>query len=109
MSVEFVFALRVVIIGSPNVNNGYLLVGNPRYPEIADDFAKGFQVLKSLPCDVFLGAHGDYYGMEAKLARLKNNPAGANPFIDPDGYKAYVAARERAYLAELTKQRASAK
>lgn len=101
--------LDAVIIGSPNVNNGYLLVGNTRYPEIADDFAKGFQVLKSLPCDVFLGAHGDYYGMEAKLARQKNNPGGANVFIDPDGYKAYVAARERAYLSELTKQRAAAK
>jgi metallo-beta-lactamase class B len=101
--------LDAVIIGSPNVNAGYVLVGNPRYPEIADDFAKGFQVLKSLPCDVFLGAHGDYYRMEAKLARQKADPAAANPFIDPEGYKNYVAARERAFLSELTKQRATAK
>src|SRR5262249_58093786 len=53
----------VVIIGSPNVNPGYRLVDNADYPEIADDFATTFRVLKSLPCDVFLGAHGGYYGM----------------------------------------------
>ena len=82
----------VVIVGSPNVNPGYKLVNNVTYPEIADDYARGFRVLKSLPCDVFLGAHGSYYGMEAKYARL--NAGGANPYIDPAGYKDYVLDRE---------------
>ncbi len=45
----------VVVIGSPNVNPGYRLVNNKDYPEIADDFVKTFQTLKSLPCDIFLG------------------------------------------------------
>ena len=44
---------------------------NKDYPEIADDFAKTFATLKSLPCDVFLGAHGDYYGMLAKYEQLR--------------------------------------
>ncbi len=39
----------VVIVGSPNVNPGYKLVNNARYPEIARDYERGFQVLKSLP------------------------------------------------------------
>src|SRR5713101_8607066 len=30
----------VVIVGSVNVNQGYMLVGNKYYPEIADDFAR---------------------------------------------------------------------
>lgn len=97
----------VVIVGSPNVNPGYKLVNNSVYPEIADDYKRGFRVLKSLPCDVFLGAHGGYYGMEAKYARL--NAGGANPYIDPEGYKAYVADREQAFLSELQKQSAAAK
>jgi metallo-beta-lactamase class B len=46
----------VVVIGSPNVNPGFRLVGNKDYPEIADDFATTFKLLKSFPCDVFLGA-----------------------------------------------------
>jgi metallo-beta-lactamase class B len=93
----------VVVIGSPNVNPGYRLVGNQDYPEIADDFAKTFAVLKKLPYDIFLGAHGNYYDMHAKYARLKS--AGGNPFIDPQGYRAYVAEREQAFQAKLTEQR----
>ncbi len=57
-----------------------------------------------MPCDVFLGAHGDYYGMEAKFAQMK--PGGENPFIDGEGYKSYVAEREQAFRAELKKQSA---
>jgi metallo-beta-lactamase class B len=97
----------VVIVGSPNVNPGYKLVNNAVYPEIADDYARGFRVLKSLPCDVFLGAHGSYYGMEAKYTKLSSG--GANPYIDPEGYKSYVAEREQAFLSELQKQTAAAK
>jgi metallo-beta-lactamase class B len=97
---------NVVIIGSPNVNTGYKLVNNALYPQIADDYARMFRVLKSLPADVFLGAHGNYYGMEAKCARMKEG--GANPFIDPEGYKKYVADKEQEFLAELAKQRAAA-
>ncbi len=96
-----------VIVGSPNVNPGYKLVNNVTYPEIANDYARGFRVLKSLPCDVFLGAHGSYYEMEAKYAKL--NTGGTNPYIDPQGYKNYVADREQAFRSELQKQTATAK
>jgi metallo-beta-lactamase class B len=94
----------VVIIGSPNVNPGYKLVGNEGYPRIAGDFEQTFRVLKSLPVDHFLGAHGSYFDMEAKYAQMKD--AGTSPFIDPDGYRAYVANRERAFRAALVRQRA---
>lgn len=92
----------VVIVGSPNVNAGYKLVHNVRYPNIAQDYEKMFRTLRSLSCDVFLGAHGNYYGMEEKFARVKEG--APNPFIDPDGYKSYVAEREQAFRSELKKQ-----
>src|SRR4051794_21294154 len=98
--------LDVVIVGSPNVNPGYKLVGNDQYPTIADDYRKMFKVLAALPCDVFLGAHGAYFGMDDKLARRK--PGAANPFIDPDGYKKFVAEKDAAFRAELDKQSAGA-
>ena len=44
-----------------------------------------WRVLKSLPCDIFLGAHGNYFGLEEKYPRMKEG--AANPFIDPEGYK----------------------
>jgi len=92
----------VVIVGSPNVNPGYKLVNNEKYRQIALDYEQMFRVLKSLPCDVFLGAHGDYYGMAEKFARAKQG--AANAFVDPDGYKSYVADREQAFRAEWKKQ-----
>ena len=98
-------AYNVVIVGSPNVNDGYKLVGNTLYPGIAEDYERTFRVLKSLPADYFLGAHGSYFDMEAKYARLKEG--APSPFIDPDGYKQYVAQREQAFRTELAKQRAA--
>jgi metallo-beta-lactamase class B len=97
--------LHVVIVGSPNVNGGYKLVGNETYPQIAEDYKHGFQVLKSLPCDIFLGAHGGYYDMAQKFARMKNGERDV--FIDPQGYKAYIADRQQAFEAELARQSAA--
>lgn len=93
----------VVIVGSPNANPGYQLVNNASYPTIAADFDKTFQVLRMLPCDIFLGAHGMYYGMEAKHSRMKDG--APNPFIDPQGYRAYVSEREQAYRRMLAEQK----
>ncbi len=96
----------VVIVGSPNVNQGYKLVGNEKYPQIAADYERGFAVLRALPCDIFLGAHGDYFGLEAKYPRLK--PGAPNPFVDAAGYTRFVTQKEQAFQRELARQRASA-
>jgi metallo-beta-lactamase class B len=93
----------VVIVGSPNVNAGFRLVDNAKYPGIAEDYSHTFEVLKSLHCDIFLGAHGDYYGLERKYRRYAAE--GPSVFIDPDGYRAYVAERERAFHREWDRQK----
>jgi len=98
---------HVVIVGSPNVNAGYKLVGNKQYPQIAADYEKTFRVLAALPCDVFLGAHGAYYGMDEKLKKMAG--ATRNVFIDPAGYQAYISDREQAFRRELAKQQSAAK
>jgi metallo-beta-lactamase class B len=95
---------NVVIVGSPNVNEGYKLVNNPKYPQIAADFAHQFDVLKSLPCDIFLGAHGAYYGMDEKYKKLQSG--AGNVWVDPAGYRAYIDDRWKAFENELKRQRA---
>jgi metallo-beta-lactamase class B len=94
--------LHVVIVGSPNVNPGYKLMANQQYPNIADDYRHEFQVLETLPCDIFLGAHGGYFGMKSKYDRWKSGDH--NAFIDPDGYKRYIADRKQAFETELKRQ-----
>ena len=98
---------NVVVVGSPNVNPGYQLVGNQNYPQIAQDYERMWRVLKSLPCEIFLGAHGGYFGLEEKYALLKNG--GENPFLDPDGYKKFVAQREQDFRTELATQQLGSK
>ena len=92
-----------VIVCSPNVNPGYKLVDNAAYPGIADDYARMFRTLTSLPCDLFLGAHGSYYDLEAKYGRMQKGEASA--FVDPAGYKKFIAAKTAEFQAELKKQR----
>ena len=98
---------HAVIVGSPNVNPGYRLIANPQYPAIAKDYEKTFRVLHSLPCDLFLGAHGVYFHLDEKLKRM--HAGGANPFIDPAGYQAFVNETEQNFKNELARQQAAEK
>jgi metallo-beta-lactamase class B len=94
----------VVFIGALSINEGVKLTGNTRHPEIADDYARTFRVLKGLTPDVFLAQHPSIYGMEEKMKRLA---AGAkpNPFIDPDGYRRVISEAEAAYLKQLEREK----
>lgn len=97
-------ALDVVIVGSWNVNPVFRLVDKPglpaSYPGMAADYRQTFSILKGLPCDIFLGAHGAYFGMLGKLEQIR---AGAknNVWIDPAGYQAAVAAKQQAFESAL--------
>jgi metallo-beta-lactamase class B len=93
---------NVVILGSIGVNPNYILVNNKTYPEIAEDYVRGFKVLRALPCDVFLASHGSFYGMAEKYAKLKDG--GPNPFIDPAGYQAHLDLQEKNFKAKLAEQ-----
>ena len=94
---------NVVIVGSPYVLPSYNLIDDPNYPQMAADFEQQFRTLKSLPCDIFLGAHGSYCDMLAKSAHHKAGDTRA--FIDPAGYQSFVTEAEQAFRADLAKQR----
>lgn len=97
----------VVVIGSPTINPGTILKGMPSYPGVGKDYAKTFRILKSLPCDVFLATHAAFFDGLGKAEKLR---AGAkeNPFIDPQGYRAFIDRREKMYNEQLDKESAGA-
>jgi metallo-beta-lactamase class B len=97
---------NVVFVGGTSINPGVRFVTHPTYPAIAADYVRTFQVLRSLPCDVFLGAHGGYYGMKEKYELMKKGVA-PNPFIDPQGYRAFVDRSERDFRAQLARERSA--
>jgi len=95
---------HVVVVGGLTILDGTRLTGMPGYPQIARDYERTFAVLKQLPCDIFLGAHAGYYGGKAKVAKLRANP-DTNPFVDAEGYRAFVAGAEARFKAQLARER----
>ena len=94
----------VVFVGGTSVNGGVRLVDNVRHPTIIEDYARTFRVLRELKAEIFLAQHPSMYEMEAKAARIK--PGAPNPFVDPQGYQAFVIQNEKAYQARLAADRA---
>lgn len=98
--------LNVVIVGGWASNPGVRLAasnGKPAsYPGIASDFEHTFVTLASLPCDIFLGAHGGYFDMLTKLDRYSKQ--GTATWIDPEGYHRAIAEHEAAFRKQLALQ-----
>ncbi len=99
----------VVIVGGITVLSDYRLVDKPKkpasYPGIANDFAQTFRTLRALPCDIFLGAHGSYFDMLAKLAEMPRR--GAEVWVDPAGYRKVVDEGEATFEKRLDEQERS--
>jgi len=95
---------QVVIVGGTSLNTGYELVNNAKYPNIAQDYKQTFNVLRKLPCDIFLAGHGMYFDLDKKYAEMKKGNQ-MNPFVDPEGYKKLIAVAEQQFDTELTKQK----
>jgi len=97
---------NIVIVGGTGFWSEYHFVANHghavSYPGIVQDFRNTFTALRNLPCDVFLGAHGQYFDMLAKLKRYPNE--GALVFLDPAGYKEYVADAQQTFEQALQEQ-----
>jgi len=110
---------NVVIVGSPNVNPGYKLVHNDSYPQIAQDYQRMFDVMKGLALRYFPGGPRRLFRVGKRNTRTWKREEGglkAAPtiqrgtmlalrtrFIDPDGYKKFVAEKEQEFHAELAK------
>lgn len=97
-------AVFVCSTSVPDPEN-YRLAGNPRYPEIASDYERTFKTLRELPCDLFLGAHGSFFGLEQKAARLR--AGDRNAFVDREGYRAYLDKSEKRFRDLLAEARAA--
>jgi metallo-beta-lactamase class B len=95
--------LDVVFVGSTSILPGISLTKNAAYPEIAADYARTFRVLRALPCDVFLGSHASFFDGLAKAERLRTRTK-ENPFVDPQGYREYVARNERTFAEQMRRE-----
>jgi metallo-beta-lactamase class B len=101
---------NIVIVGGVTFWSEFHFVATPghpiSYPGIAQDFQKTFATLQTLPCDVFLGAHGQYFDMLAKLKRYPQD--GPRVFLDPNGYKSLITEAQQTFEKSLADQQRAA-
>lgn len=96
-------AFDVVFVGSTTAPD-YKLVNNPKYPNIASDYEYTFRLLRSLPCNVFLGPHGSFFNLKAKAHRLDRGDK-QNPFIEGKSFRDFLNRTEREFVDLLAKQK----
>lgn len=94
--------LNVIFVCSVS-SPGYQLVNNKAYPNIEADYVRSFAWLKNAKVDIFLGSHAGFYDLEGKMKLLKQG-AKTNPFIDPQGYKQFIADSEKTFNEKLKSQ-----
>jgi metallo-beta-lactamase class B len=74
------------------------------YPGIRSDFERSFRTLRSLPADLFLGSHGDFFDLERKRGERGSASDSTDPFIDRAGYLRFIDRAEQRFRTELADQ-----
>ena len=99
---------NVLIAGGFAAMDSYHLVDTPgkpaSYPGILKDFKDGFALQRKLPVDIFLGAHGLYFDMLAKLKRMEKE--GPSVWVDPTEYHQLLDASEKKIDERASAERA---
>ncbi|HXU30574.1 MAG TPA: subclass B3 metallo-beta-lactamase [Thermoanaerobaculia bacterium] len=65
-----------------------------QYPEQKADLKRSFRVLRGLPVDIWVTCHARWWGRYRKFVASATAKDPVEPFIDPDGYQAYIDSAE---------------
>jgi metallo-beta-lactamase class B len=71
-----------------------IVLQGSRYPEQAADLERSIRVLRSLPADIWVSSHARLWGRYRKFVARGTARNPADPFIDPQGYRAYLDTAE---------------
>jgi metallo-beta-lactamase class B len=80
--------LNVVSVCDPGV------LATSRYPEQGADRERSLRVLRSLPADIWVTNHARMWGRYRKFVASRTAKNPVDPFIDPEGYRAFIDAAE---------------
>lgn len=88
-------AYTVVFPDGGGFNPGYRLAKSPSYPGINSDYRRTLHTWEMLQPDIWAGHHTEFFDFEAKRARAATE--GVQAWIDPEGYRRYVALKRRQF------------
>jgi metallo-beta-lactamase class B len=95
---------RVLIANLPSINPGVKLLDNPKYPAIMADYAHTIATLKDLHPEIFLASHASQFELHRKYQ--PGDTYQPNRFVDPAGYRAAVDGLQKAFDAQVARERA---
>jgi metallo-beta-lactamase class B len=81
---------------------GLAVVQGMRYPEQRADLERSFRVLRSLPADIWVTSRARPWGRYRKFLASQKAKNPVDPFIDPEGYRAFIDAAEGEFRAGIT-------
>lgn len=94
---------RVGIVNLGSINPGVKVSGMPKFPEIADAYARTFAAQKAMALDIFLSSHASQFELHDK--HKPGDPYDPARFVDPAGFRAAVESLEKTYREQLASER----
>ena len=70
------------------------VLATSRYPEQGADRERSLRLLRSLPVDIWVTNHARMWGRYRKFVASTTAKNSVDPFIDPEGYRAFIDAAE---------------
>ena len=97
---NIVYADSLSAVAAP----GFRFTGDKSRPSRVDGFMQSIARVESLPCDVLLTPHPEFFDRDAKLQRWREKP-DVNPFIQPDSCKHYAVQARRNLQHRIREER----
>jgi metallo-beta-lactamase class B len=92
-------AYKVVFPDGGGFNPGYKVAQPESYPGINQDYRYTLHFLETLQPDIWGGHHTEYFNLEEKRKRAATE--GVNAWVDPEGYRRFIANEHRAFEDEV--------
>lgn len=92
-------AYTVVFPDGGGFNPGYKVAQPESYPGINQDYRYTLHFLETLHPDIWGGHHTEYFDLEGKRKRAATE--GVNAWVDPEGYREFIASKRRAFEDEV--------
>tara|TARA_R110002051_G_scaffold87587_1_gene154289 strand:- start:724 stop:1671 length:948 start_codon:yes stop_codon:yes gene_type:complete len=83
-------------------NPGYRVAKDPSYPGMTDDYRNTHHTLEMIKPDIWLAQHNEYYNFDGKRKRAETE--GVSAWIDPDGYRRFIAGKKRAFEDQVDEE-----
>jgi metallo-beta-lactamase class B len=84
-------------------NPGYRVAGpSPSYSGMTEDYRRTHHTWEMLKPDIWGGHHTEYFDLEGKRERAKTE--GVTAWVDPEGYRRFVARKKSAFEKEVDKE-----